>query len=335
MELVDTRDLKSLDSDIVPVQVRPRVPSNMNTNKEINELTINNVAMLLLRSWRLIIIVTSIFSIFAIFYSLSLKNYYTSSALLVPAQDESGTKSSLLSNMGSLASIAGITGSPTVSDKTNEAIERINSKVFFEHLLKRHPNFLPEIMAASEYDHEKKETIYDSTQYNKENGWVREVKYPFKTIPSIQESHKEFLKSFSIKRDEQSGFVKVNVVHISPVFARDLLIAAVHEINEITRLKDLSESKSALVFLQAESLKNTNKNINQSLNALVQIEMEKQMLSQISPNYVFEYIDKPFIPELKTGPNRALICIISFFAGLFLSSIFVLFKSNKFLLNLK
>ena len=27
MELVDTRDLKSLDSDIVPVQVRPRVPS--------------------------------------------------------------------------------------------------------------------------------------------------------------------------------------------------------------------------------------------------------------------------------------------------------------------
>ena len=26
VELVDTRDLKSLDSDIVPVQVRPRVP---------------------------------------------------------------------------------------------------------------------------------------------------------------------------------------------------------------------------------------------------------------------------------------------------------------------
>ena len=28
MELVDTRDLKSLDSNIVPVQVRPRVPYN-------------------------------------------------------------------------------------------------------------------------------------------------------------------------------------------------------------------------------------------------------------------------------------------------------------------
>ena len=33
MELVDTRDLKSLDSDIVPVQVRPRVPSFENKMK--------------------------------------------------------------------------------------------------------------------------------------------------------------------------------------------------------------------------------------------------------------------------------------------------------------
>ena len=30
VELVDTRDLKSLDSNIVPVQVRPRVPSLLN-----------------------------------------------------------------------------------------------------------------------------------------------------------------------------------------------------------------------------------------------------------------------------------------------------------------
>jgi hypothetical protein len=30
VELVDTRDLKSLDRNIVPVQVRPRVPYIMN-----------------------------------------------------------------------------------------------------------------------------------------------------------------------------------------------------------------------------------------------------------------------------------------------------------------
>ena len=34
MELVDTRDLKSLDRNIVPVQVRPRVPSFSNMKKK-------------------------------------------------------------------------------------------------------------------------------------------------------------------------------------------------------------------------------------------------------------------------------------------------------------
>ena len=33
VELVDTRDLKSLDRNIVPVQVRPRVPSNIMKKK--------------------------------------------------------------------------------------------------------------------------------------------------------------------------------------------------------------------------------------------------------------------------------------------------------------
>ena len=45
VELVDTRDLKSLDRNIVPVQVRPRVPKKNNKNiggmlisKKINEI---------------------------------------------------------------------------------------------------------------------------------------------------------------------------------------------------------------------------------------------------------------------------------------------------------
>ena len=53
VELVDTRDLKSLDRNIVPVQVRPRVPFNLITMKywfvasyKINEIsrTIANLA---------------------------------------------------------------------------------------------------------------------------------------------------------------------------------------------------------------------------------------------------------------------------------------------------
>ena len=43
MELVDTRDLKSLDRNIVPVQVRPRVPNVMINNWLIATYKINKV----------------------------------------------------------------------------------------------------------------------------------------------------------------------------------------------------------------------------------------------------------------------------------------------------
>jgi len=307
----------------------------MNKKIEENDLNLINIVKLLYKNWLIIFIITSLFSIFAVTYSLSLNNYYTSSALMAPAQDEDN-RSSILSSMGGLASIAGLGSSPSINNKTDEAIERMTSKVFYKKVIDKYPEFLPKLMAARDYDHDKKVIIFDNTQYlQNENKWIREVKYPFQTIPSIQESHKEFLKVFSIRRDEQSGFVTASVVHISPIFAEKLLNVVIQEINEITRLKDLSESESALLFLRDESQENKNRDIEQSLNSLIQIEMEKQMLSQISPNYVFEFIDKPFIPELKTGPNRAIICIISFFVGLFLSCSFVLFKSDISLLNSK
>ena len=46
MELVDTRDLKSLDRNIVPVQVRPRVPSTMKKNWFVATYKINKVRIL-------------------------------------------------------------------------------------------------------------------------------------------------------------------------------------------------------------------------------------------------------------------------------------------------
>ena len=46
MELVDTRDLKSLDRNIVPVQVRPRVPHIMKKNWLVATYKINEVRRL-------------------------------------------------------------------------------------------------------------------------------------------------------------------------------------------------------------------------------------------------------------------------------------------------
>ena len=46
MELVDTRDLKSLDRNIVPVQVRPRVPNIMKKNWLVATYKLNEISRL-------------------------------------------------------------------------------------------------------------------------------------------------------------------------------------------------------------------------------------------------------------------------------------------------
>ena len=65
-----------------------------------------------------IAILTSIFAIFSVFYALSIPNQYKSSALLIPAQQEGGTVSNSLGQIGDLASLAGVN---LGNDKNNEA----------------------------------------------------------------------------------------------------------------------------------------------------------------------------------------------------------------------
>jgi len=149
----------------------------MNRQIDVNEFTLTNIVKLLYKNWLIIFIITSLFSIFAVTYSLSLNNYYTSSALMAPAQDEDNNRSSILASMGSFASIAGFRAPSGINDKTDEAIERMKSKVFFKKLIDKYPEFLPKLMAASDYDHDKKVIIFDDTQYlQNKNKWIREVK---------------------------------------------------------------------------------------------------------------------------------------------------------------
>ncbi|MDG2092893.1 MAG: Wzz/FepE/Etk N-terminal domain-containing protein [SAR86 cluster bacterium] len=305
-------------------------------NEKANEINISNIIRLLWNSKVSIISITAMFSISAVFYSLSLDNYFNSKALLAPVNSDGNNQSSLLSQYSGIASLTGIQLPQGSQNKTDLAIQKIQSKSFFKHLLELDNEILPSIMAPLSYNNLTGILDYNPELYTSSSKkWIREVKAPFKTIPSIQESHQIFLQMLSISKDESTGFVSISIEHLSPIFAHDLLKIIISEINELSRMKDLSDSRSALDFLTIEAAKNSLSLIDNSISNLIAVEIEKQMLSQISQNYIFEYIDEPYIPETKSGPNRAIICILSFFAGFVLSSLLALFKSDLFLIRLQ
>ena len=134
----------------------------------------------------------------------------------------------------------------------------------------------------------------------------------------------------SIAQDKITGFISINIEHISPVFAKDFLELIIRESNELLRKKDMEESKQGLVYLTSELSKTPFVEIKGSINALIEAQLETQMLAQIHQDYILVEIEPPFIPELKSKPIRSFICILGTMLGGVLSVLIVLIRHYFF-----
>ena len=59
---------------------------------------------------------------------------------------------------------------------------------------------------------------------------------------------------------------------------------------------------------------------------LIQSQTETVMLAEVRPEYVFKTIDPAVVPEEKSKPSRALICVLVTFLGGILGVVIVLLK---------
>ena len=264
-----------------------------------------------------IIIFTSFFATGSVFYSLSLTNYYKSEALLSVDRESNNNAMGML---GGMASSLGIL-SPSSNEKSVIAIKTIESRSFLKHLL-TFDNILPSLMAAKSYDEQSQNIQFDPGIYNKDSGdWVGPK-------PSYLEIYPFYMEQVLISHDYEHNLLSVSVEHISPVFAKEFLELIINEANELLRAKDLRESTDAIEFLQSELTKASLITMKDALNQLVQSQLEVQMLAKINPEYILKVIEPAYIPEEKTKPNRAKICILGTFLGGMLSILWILLNQN-------
>ena len=89
---------------------------------------------------------------------------------------------------------------------------------------------------------------------------------------------------------------------------------------------DVMEADLAIEYMNSE-LENTNSEELRSLFFdLIQTKIEVKMLAFSRPEYIFKTIDPPIVPEKKSSPNRAFICVVITLLGFFLTCLFVLFR---------
>ena len=292
-----------------------------------DEIDLRELFNVLWTAKKLIIQITAIFAIGSVVYSLSLNNHYKSESLFLA---RSASENQGLSQYSSLAAMAGISLPSSREDKAAQMIELIKSRKFVKHLM-TFENILPSILAAKSYNNSTQELLFNQKLYESETKtWKNKPKNNRTMIPSYLEAHKAYLGMLSIAQDKKTGFISINIEHISPVFSKDFLELIIRESNELLRKKDMEESKQGLEYLTSELSKTPFVEIKESINALIEVQLETQMLAQINQDYILIEIEPPFIPEQKSKPSRALICVTGTMLGGMLSVLIVLIRHYSF-----
>ena len=286
------------------------------TNEEID---LKKIIFILFDAKYFITSFTIFAAIFSVFYALSLPNMYTSKALLAQStQDES-----LSSNLGPVSSIANITGLDmyALNLKSVEGVERIKSLEFFS------TQFLPEIslenlMAYKQWVPDQNISIYDDEIFNQESGeWTRKVSYPKKQVPSDQEAYKKYKNAINVIKDNKTGFIHIHATHQSPIIAKKWADIVIRKINESMREENKKISQNAIDFLNSSYQTTNIQSLREAISILLESQMKNLMLASTHEDYVFKIIDSPVVPEQKSGPSRAFICITAVLFGFIFSMI--------------
>lgn len=276
---------------------------------------------------RFILMLTSVFAIGAVIYSLLLTNYYKSESLVM-VQGQSNNSS--LSRVSGIAAMAGINISGSgKADRSLEALELIQSRWFLKHLL-TFRNIKPSIMAAKSYNLESKELLFNPKIYDPDNEkWVRETKNGLNSEPTYLEVYDVYKVQLSISKSRLTQFILITFEHPSPVFAKEFLDLIISETNHIFSQRDIDRSSKALEYLKKELAKTNLASIKLSMNSLIKAQLETQMLAKIHEDYVLSIIEPAFIPIEKSKPSRAQLCIMITIFG-FILSIIIIFLRHTF-----
>ena len=299
----------------------------MNTPQENNdpvfedEVDLRDIITVVWKEKIAIIVATGVVAISSIFISLSMTNYYTSEAVLI-ARDQQDTP---LTEFSGLASLAGVNLDSSGSSLV-KMMAIIESREFVKHLI-TFENILPSIMAAKSYDASSRKLYFDPEAYDADTKtWIREAPANRGVEPTYLEAHKEYSEMLTMVRDKLTGHITIGVEHISPVFAQEFLTLIIREANNLNRSIDISSSSKALEYLTKELSQTNQIEVKKSISTIIEHQFEQRMMANIHEDYVLVSLEPPFVPEMKSGPIRSLIVILSTVIAGMLSVMTVLFR---------
>lgn len=258
-----------------------------------------------------IIAFTVLCALLSVWYALSIPNQYKAVVVLAPAQQQSGGLSGALGQLGGLASLAGVSVGGSGGNESQIAQEIMQSWSFIDRFISEN-DLATEVYAVDNWDRRTNRLQYNSDLFDQaEQRWVIEdLENGGLRPPSSWELYEEFSGKLSVVEDKKTNLVSVSIEYYSPKLAKAWVDMYVDAVNRYMQDRQVKRVASNVEFLQEQIEKTSIAEMKEIFYTIIQEQIKSKMLAEASPEYVFVAVSPSMIPEDKSQPKRALICLL-------------------------
>jgi len=294
------------------------------SNQYEDEIDLRELFTVLWAGKVMIVAITVVFAITSVIYALSLPNHYKATTLLVPSQSDGGGLSGALGQLGGLASLAGVSIGGGESGESQVAQKIMKSWSFVEHFIVDN-DLAVEVYAAKGWNKASGELRIDQDIYDTETKtWLISDSSGLAGPPSSWMLFKSFSKRLAVSEDKKTGLISVSIEYYSPHIAKRWLDLYISSINKHMQERQMEKVSRNIQYLENQIEKTEIAEMQEVFYTIIEEQLKSKMLVEASPNYVFTEVSPSMIPEEKSQPKRALICILGVMLGGMLSVLLVL-----------
>jgi uncharacterized protein involved in exopolysaccharide biosynthesis len=262
-----------------------------------SRVTLSELVHIASRYWASLVAVILVVTALAIGFSFVLPDTYRAQAVLV-IDDGERNASSQFAQLGGLAALAGLT-LPGTNDRSAVAIATLRSGAIARTFIESQ-NLMP-VLFPSAWDAERSD--WKSTDPE--------------SRPTMWDAERKLRQQIvNIEDDRLSGLVELSVQWTDPTVLEDWVATYVRLTNEKLKQDALTKANENLAYLRARLEKETTLEVRQAVSDLIGRELNTLMLAESAREFAFSIVDPAYVPTRPTSPNRVVLGIVGFIAGL-------------------
>jgi len=279
------------------VDVRTRIPV---TREQVSLKEV--IQVLWARRWRAAGFTTALVVLVAIISLIVPKKYEATITVAAVSQtpgSQMGGLSSMMSQFGGLASLAGL--SLNVNSHKEETVAVLQSRDLTEQYIQQN-NLLP-VLYPRLWDARLKR--WKTTDPEK--------------IPSLWKANEYFKHSIrSVTESTKTGLVTLTITWTNPQQAAQWANGLVDATNDYLRSQASAEADRNVAYLEQEAARTEEVGVKQAIYMVLESEIDKAALARSTQQYALKILDHAAPPAKASSPQKKVWCLLALLTALFL-----------------